>query len=239
MRKAGQCGAALPTWARPGRLRVAASLWLALTPGCGCVSSSHRVAPLLGPLVETTNTRSGRLPAVCPVSKQAESDEAPQRIAPEERVPEFLLASEDCAIYDSRELVGKRPFAVIFFASWCTVCDHKMPLIREALGQRGDQLTTLFVSLDEADGWAETEAFLGRHGVAATSAVRGRDFLGFSLGYNPFRSVPVVVVVGRSGRVVDVQVGVRDGDASRLVRALDIAIDESPERPRLTSVLPP
>ena len=58
------------------------------------------------------------------------------------------------------------------------------------------------------------------------------------MGYNPFRSVPVVVIVGRSGRVVDVQVGVREGDAPRLLRALDMAIDEPPERARLTSYRP-
>jgi len=110
-----------------------------------------------------------------------------------------------------------------------------MPAVRDALEERGDELTTLFVSLDEDEGWAGTEQFLERHGLVPTSAVVGRDFLSFSLGYNPFRSVPVVVVVGRSGRVVDVQVGVHDGDDERLDEALDIAIDELPEGSKLTS----
>ena len=166
--------------------------------------------------------------------QQALSEE-PARIEPDERVPDFLLASERCEIFDSRELVGKEPFVVVFFASWCSVCEHKMPLIRQALDERGDEITSLFVSLDDAQGWADTERFLARNGMVPTSAVAGRDFLGFSLGYNPFRSVPVVVVVGRSGHVVDVQVGVRDGDGDRLDEALDIAIDELPEGTELTS----
>lgn len=170
--------------------------------------------------------------------KQPELVEPPELIAPEERVPDFLLATESCEIFDSRELVGKKPFVVVFFASWCTVCEHKMPLLRSALDDRRDELTSLFVSLDEATGFRETEAFLSRHGLLPASAVVGRDFLGFSLGYNPFRSVPVVVIVGRSGHVVDVQVGVREGDETRLVRALDMAIDELPEGPRLTSYRP-
>ena len=171
----------------------------------------------------------------CPVPVERAVQETPARIAPDERVPDFLLASERCEIFDSRALVGKQPFVVVFFASWCSVCEHKMPAVRDALEERGDELTTLFVSLDEDEGWAGTEQFLERHGLVPTSAVVGRDFLSFSLGYNPFRSVPVVVVVGRSGRVVDVQVGVHDGDDERLDEALDIAIDELPEGSKLTS----
>ena len=175
----------------------------------------------------------------CPIPMQQALSEEPARIEPDERVPDFLLASERCEIFDSRELVGKQPFVVVFFASWCSVCEHKMPLIRRALAERSDEVTSVFVSLDDPDGWAETQQFLARNGLVPTSAVAGRDFLSFSLGYNPFRSVPVVVVVGRSGHLVDVQVGVRDGDGDRLDEALDIAIDELPESSALTSYSPP
>jgi hypothetical protein len=103
--------------------------------------------------------------------------------------------------------------------------------LRDALRERSGQVVPLWISLDDAaDGWKETDAFLERHALARQSAVAGREFLGFSLGYNPFRSVPVVVVVGRSGRVVAVQIGVRDGDEDVLERALDAAIAEPPER---------
>jgi thiol-disulfide isomerase/thioredoxin len=175
----------------------------------------------------------------CPVLPQPELEGEPTRIEPDERVPDFLLASERCEIFDSRALVGKQPFVVVFFASWCSVCEHKMPLVRRALEERGDEITSVFVSLDDAEGWPKTKQFLARNGLVPTSAVAGRDFLSFSLGYNPFRSVPVVVVVGRSGHVVDVQVGVRDGDGDRLEEALDVAIDELPESSALTSYSPP
>jgi len=209
----------------------------------GCILSPQPATPAAasGPRelgVETRAPARSRLDAArgrCPVPLQPELEETPARIEPDQRVPDFLLASERCEIFDSRELVGKEPFVVVFFASWCSVCEHKMPLIRQALDERGDEITSLFVSLDDAQGWADTERFLARNGMVPTSAVAGRDFLGFSLGYNPFRSVPVVVVVGRSGHVVDVQVGVRDGDGDRLDEALDIAIDELPEGTELTS----
>jgi thiol-disulfide isomerase/thioredoxin len=174
--------------------------------------------------------------ARCPVPVQPDLADEPEQIEPDERVPDFLLASERCEIFDSRELVGKQPFVVVFFASWCSVCEHKFPLIHRALEERGDDIKALFVSLDDAEGWGDTEQFLARNGMVPTSAVVGRDYMPFSLGYNPFRSVPVVVVVGRSGRVVDVQVGVRDGDEDRLDEALDVAIDELPEMTELSSL---
>jgi thiol-disulfide isomerase/thioredoxin len=173
--------------------------------------------------------------SACPVRRQAVLSRAPEVIAPDERVPDFFLATEGCEIIDSRELVGKEPFVVVFFASWCSVCEHKMPAIQRAVAARNREIRALFVSLDDADGWDATREFLSRHGLSPGSAVAGRDFVGFSLGYNPFRSVPVVVVVGRSGRVVDVQIGVRRGDDGRLIKALDLAIEEPPEQLRLTS----
>lgn len=167
----------------------------------------------------------------CAVPRQERLNEAPRSIAPDERVPEFLLATSACQVFDSRDLVGKRPFVVVFFASWCSVCEHRVPLLRDALRQRDGEVVPLWISLDDAiDGGSETDAFLERHALERRSAIPGRQFLGFSLGYNPFRSVPVVVVVGRSGRVVAVQIGVREGDQDVLERALDAAIAEPPER---------
>lgn len=165
----------------------------------------------------------------CGVETQLELSAPPQVIEPHERVPEFLLSTEDCQVFDSRELVGKQPFVVVFFASWCSVCEHKMPVLRELLAARTGQITPMFVSLDEAEARGAAREFIARHGFAPDGFVAGREFLGFSMGYDPFRSVPVVVVVGRSGRVVEVQVGVRDGDTDRLEQALDVAIEQAPE----------
>jgi hypothetical protein len=182
---------------------------------------------------------SGAAPANvvdCRVPRQTELTELPPAIAPDERVPDFRISSEACTIFDSHDLVGKVPFVVVFFASWCSVCEHRLPKLRQALGERAGQVTALWISLDDAAlGTSETDAFLARHQIARDAAVAGRDFLGFSLGYNPFRSVPVVVVVGRSGRVVAVQIGVRDGDDALLEQALDDAIDQAPERSLFTS----
>lgn len=217
------------------RARFACRLSLLLAVA-SCAASSPEAAPPRVPVRDAiVRAQSTPAPLPCPVRPESALTDDPEPILPDARVPEFRLATKACRIFDSHEMVGKRPFAVVFFASWCSVCEHKMPELSAALAARAGELTSLFVSLDEPDAWRDTEAFAERHGLSSEVVVAGRDFLSFSLGYNPFRSVPVVVIVGRSGRVVDVQIGVRDGDEQRLALALDAAIEQAPEPRRLTS----
>jgi hypothetical protein len=220
------------------RRRLVRCCALALSSFVACAPAAPLPAPAVAPRLRVGDVFPVVGATPCAVPHEPPLTQPPPSIAPDERVPEFLLATEACQIFDSRDLVGKQPFVVVFFASWCSVCEHRIPLLRDALRGRAGQLVPLWISLDDAaDGWHETDAFLERHAMARKSAVAGREFLGFSLGYNPFRSVPVVVVVGRSGRVVAVQIGVRDGDDDRLEQALDEAIAEPPER-TLAAALP-
>jgi peroxiredoxin len=168
------------------------------------------------------------LPAGCSVATEPELERPPEVISPEQRAPGFRLATADCQVVDSRDLIGKRAFVVAFFATWCSVCEYKLPLLKRALERHPGQLPLVLVSLDDSDTWPEVPEYLERHGLGL-SAVRGHDFMGFSAGYNPFGGVPVTVVVGRSGRVLDVQVGVRRSDYARLMWAMDTALAEPPE----------
>jgi hypothetical protein len=214
--------------------RLASCVLAASITALACAPSA--VPPAPPPVVPAPPAPAGTCPSL-PLGATA----VPARtIAPDERVPDFMLETEACDIFDSRDLVGKQPFVVVFFASWCSVCEEKVPALRDALARRADRVTPLWVSLDEAgEGWSEIDEFLSRHALRPRSAVAGQAFLEFSLGYNPFRSVPVVIVVGRSGRVVAVQIGVREGDEVAFERALDQAIAEPPERTLLTSARRP
>jgi redoxin len=226
-----------------GVCRLAGGLTLLASSALACApaAASRAAAPTVPGPVAARPARPAQPVGMtsCPSLPARATGLPAHAIAPDERVPDFLLATQACDVLDSRELVGKVPFVVVFFASWCSVCEQKVPQLREALARRSE-VTPLWVSLDEAgDGWSATNDFLGRHALSPGSAVAGQQFLEFSFGYNPFRSVPVVVVVGRSGRVVTVQIGVRDGDEAELEQALDLAIDEPPEQTRLTSFRPP
>jgi thiol-disulfide isomerase/thioredoxin len=143
-------------------------------------------------------------------------------IQPERRVPAFDVTTVDCRSFKSGELVGKRPFVLVFFSSWCRVCERKMPAVKAAAAALGNQIDFIGVALDEDETWENVPPFLERHGIAFP-IVRGAAYRSFSLGYDPMGSIPVVVVVGRDGLVVDLQVGYSPFDYNRLVGAAALA----------------
>jgi thiol-disulfide isomerase/thioredoxin len=160
-----------------------------------------------------------------------------ETIQPERRVPAFDVTTVDCRNFKSGDLVGKRPFVLVFFSSWCRVCDRKMPAVRAAAAALGNQIDFIGVALDEDETWENVPSFIERHGLAFP-IVRGAAYRSFSLGYDPIGSIPVVVVVGRDGVVVDLQVGYSPFDYNRLVGAAALAEKVRPDAVPLPSPAP-
>lgn len=159
-----------------------------------------------------------------------EPESEPFRVlSPVERVPDFGVATTAGARFASRDLVGKEPFVIVFFATWCQICELKLPVVAAALGPHGN-VPVLLVSLDDAETWDEVPRFLGRHGFHRP-VVRGTTFPRFALAYDPMQTVPVVAVVGRNGYLVDYQVGYSRSHAPRLAAAVEIAVRMAPDAP--------
>jgi thiol-disulfide isomerase/thioredoxin len=137
-------------------------------------------------------------------------------------VPDFMLRTESGGTFDSRQLVGERAFVVVFFATWCAVCDLKMPLLRRALATTGP-VTAIGVAVDEAATWPRVAQYMKRHGLTSMPLVRAQKYPGFAVSYNPFGSVPLVVVVGQNGGLVDYQIGYAPNDGARLEAAVELA----------------
>ncbi len=136
-------------------------------------------------------------------------------------VPEFSVRSFDGAELDSSELVGREPFVVVFFATWCQVCDLKMPVLARAYQEVG-AVKTIMVSVDDADTWPEVPGYLKEHRIKYP-VVSALAYPQFSASYNPFQAVPLVVVVGKNGGLVDYQMGFSDTHEKRLVDAIRMA----------------
>ncbi len=134
-------------------------------------------------------------------------------------VPEFELTLADGEVLRSEDWVGKRAFVVVFFATWCQVCEVKMPLIRSAL-RSSEDVTLLLVSVDEPDTWRHVPGFLREQRLGNSLLASALENPRFAMGYDPMGAVPLVVVVGRDGRLVDYQVGLSPADGSRLVAAV-------------------
>lgn len=145
-------------------------------------------------------------------------------------VPRFDVRSSDGRRFDSARLVGHQPFVVIFFATWCPVCENKLPLVKKALDRLGP-LTVILVSADDPDTFERVPAYLRRHGLERLPVVRGTDYPAFAVSYDPFSRVPLVVVVGRNGGLVDFQMGITTDDTQRLIKAVELARTIGPLRP--------
>jgi peroxiredoxin len=149
-----------------------------------------------------------------------------ETIQPEQRVPAFDVTTLDCRNFRSGDFVGKRPFVLVFFSSWCKVCERKMPIVRAA-ATKMEEVDFIGVALDTDETWDDVAEFVERHRLSFP-IVRGAHYKTFSLGYDPFGSIPVIVVVGRDGVVVDLQVGYSPFDYNRLVGAAALAEQQAP-----------
>lgn len=144
-------------------------------------------------------------------------------------VPDFSVQSYDGTALSSDNLVGREPFVVVFFATWCQVCDLKMPVLKQVLDELGP-ITTIMVSVDDADTWPHVPGYLKEHQVNYP-VVSALAYPRFSASYNPFQAVPLVVVVGRNGGLVDYQMGFADTHQKRLKDAIRLARTIGPLKP--------
>lgn len=142
-------------------------------------------------------------------------------ISPKEPVPPFRITTTEGALIDSRSLRGK-PFMVVFFASWCSVCALKLPEAERALEEAGGDVRAFVVSVDDTGSWPDVAAFRERSN-SKLPLVRGQQYERFALAWDPFQTVPVVAVVGKNGYLVDYQIGFAEGHFGRLVEALRAA----------------
>jgi hypothetical protein len=136
-------------------------------------------------------------------------------------VPEFRITATNGRTFDSGELVGDRAFVFVFFATWCRMCDKKLAAVRRALNRTGS-VTMIGVSADDAETWRDVKPFVKEHGLdmPIVPALRNPKF---AISYNPFHTVPLVVVVGRNGGLVDYQLGYQGDDEDRFVAAVRLA----------------
>ena len=136
-------------------------------------------------------------------------------------VPPFRLQTTRKRPLDSAVLVGSRPFAIVFFATWCGVCDLKLHALRQALSADSD-FTVIGVAVDDGSTWRNVPDYVREHGISMP-VVAALEHPAFTLSYNPFSTVPLVVIVGRNGGLVDYQLGYQTDDVQRLTASLRLA----------------
>jgi hypothetical protein len=144
----------------------------------------------------------------------------------EGRVPDFELRAAGGEPYSSTALVGQQPFVAVFFATWCDYCKDQLRSLARALDQVGP-MVVIPVSADGSETWNRVPGYLASFGIHQP-VVRAHEYPRFSISYDPFDTVPVLVIVGRNGELVDYHVGYDPSDADRLVASLRLAKTAGP-----------
>ncbi|MDF3065652.1 MAG: Thiol:disulfide oxidoreductase related to ResA [Polyangiaceae bacterium] len=142
------------------------------------------------------------------------------------RVPDFELESPAGARYSSRDLVGKKAFVAVFFATWCDYCESELRAVQLAFQQVGP-LPIIPVSADGPETWARVPAYLAAFGIR-DAPVRATDHREFFTAYNPSDSLPSLAIVGQSGALVDYIHGYDPAHAGRLLGSLRQAKSVAP-----------
>ncbi|MEM9692103.1 MAG: redoxin domain-containing protein [Myxococcota bacterium] len=143
-------------------------------------------------------------------------------IQPGRVVPAFALEAADGRAIDSSDLVGQRPFVVMFFATWCPVCEQKMPMIAAALRDAaGADLPIIAGAFDEPETYPALEGYVDQHGLPPrTMLVKVHEHRAFGASYDPFGSFPLIMVIDRNGIIVELQKGLKPRHEAKLAAAL-------------------
>lgn len=147
------------------------------------------------------------------------------------KVPDFELLTATGTRLESQDVLGQQPVVLVFFATWCQLCEKKMPYLREAL-EEADTVRTIMVSVDDESTWFQAPDYLREQEIEGT-LVSGRAHPNFVSSYNPFHAVPLVVIVGKDGSLVDYQMGFAEDHDQRLKAAIRIAASGRLETPKL------
>lgn len=136
--------------------------------------------------------------------------------------PEPEVGSTEAEAWDLPALVGDgrytlsdfngRPTVAVFFASWCTVCEHEIPEFLAVSQEIGDRVN--FVGINSQDngrggGDADKWGITGEWPIAKD--IGGRNQSGLSVETFGARGMPLTVIYTSDGAVAHIQRGGMSG----------------------------
>jgi peroxiredoxin len=136
------------------------------------------------------------------------------------QAPDFTARDVDGKTVRLSDHLGKHVVLLDFWATFCEPCKAEFPHLADLYARDKDKgLLVLGVAMDGPESSAEVPAFVKRHGV--TFPVVLDDDSRIASLYDPKKSMPLSVLIGRDGRISVVREGYNPGD-EKLVEA-DVA----------------
>ncbi|MCB9662640.1 MAG: TlpA family protein disulfide reductase [Alphaproteobacteria bacterium] len=107
-----------------------------------------------------------------------------------------------------------------FWATWCGPCKEEMPHLDKLYGAKKDAgLVVLSISTDDARTASKVKPFIASKGFSFPVLLdRDSSVVGI---YNPSKSLPYTVLIGRDFEVVEAHTGYDPGDEVALAAKID------------------
>lgn len=132
----------------------------------------------------------------------------------DERAQNFTLRDMNGAEVALSSYQGK-VVVMSFWATWCGPCKEEMPHLfkmHQELGERG--LVVLSISTDDARSVSKVKPFVQKMGYTFPVLLDKESTVISS--YNPAKTLPYTVIVGRDGQIVRRTSGYTPGDENEL-----------------------
>ncbi len=118
--------------------------------------------------------------------------------------PSFSLKALDGKTVDLQSYIGKNIVVLDFWATWCGPCVMSLPILTDVTGSYKDK-GVVFIGVNQGEGADEIKAFLADQKLAFDVAL---DTEAAVAGKYMVNGIPQTVIIGKSGNVEAVHVGV-------------------------------
>ncbi|HEY3448087.1 MAG TPA: TlpA disulfide reductase family protein [Myxococcales bacterium] len=132
---------------------------------------------------------------------------------------DFTVKATDGSTFTLSEHLGKKVIVLDFWATWCVPCMAAMPHLEQLWQKYKDQdVLVVAVSMDGPETVAQVAPMARSHGLTFP-VVLDEDTRAVSV-YNPHRSAPYQVIIGRDGRIASSREGYNSGDEQVLEKTI-------------------
>jgi peroxiredoxin len=143
--------------------------------------------------------------------------------------PDFTARDVDGKTFRLSDHTGKQIVLLDFWSTFCEPCKAEFPHLSAMYERdRAKGLLIVGVAMDGPESIAEVPAFVKRHGVNFPVVLDDDSHIA-SL-YDPKKSMPLSVLIGRDGRILVVREGYNPGDEKLVAMDIQKALDEAPAR---------
>ncbi|MGC4117558.1 MAG: TlpA disulfide reductase family protein [Myxococcales bacterium] len=155
----------------------------------------------------------------CATTGSSSSSSTASASAAATEAADFTVKATDGSTFTLSEHLGKKVIVLDFWATWCVPCMTALPHLEQIWQKHKDQgLLVVAVAMDGPETVAQVAPMARSHGLTFP-VLLDEETRAVSV-YNPHRSAPYQVIIGKDGRIASAREGYNPGDEVALEKTL-------------------